>query len=265
MATLVSFHAHPDDEAIATGGTLAKASAEGHRVVLVLATRGEHGEMPDSFLRDGETVAERRVAETLASAEILGVHRVEFLGYVDSGMEGRPTNDAADSFWKADVEKAAGRLAAILVEENAEALTIYDDHGGYGHPDHIQVTRVGRRAAEIAGTSRVFQATMNRDHLKQLIEFAREQGMDLDLPDPDDLEGFGMSEEGITTAVDVTGFLDAKRAAMAAHASQIPENSFFLSMPPFAFEATWGTEWYVRLGAKPGVRETSLLDEAVVS
>src|SRR5215510_14769518 len=94
MATLVSFHAHPDDEAIACGGVLRKASEEGHRVVLVVATRGERGEVPEGFLADGEELWQRRVAETQASAEILGAHRVEFLGYTDSGMMGTPANEA---------------------------------------------------------------------------------------------------------------------------------------------------------------------------
>src|SRR3546814_5912329 len=93
MATLVSFHAHPDDESIGTGGTLAKAAAAGHRTVLVFGTRGEHGEVDDGFLDAGETLADRRVVETHRSAEILGVSRVEFLGYVDSGMMGTPEND----------------------------------------------------------------------------------------------------------------------------------------------------------------------------
>src|SRR5436190_20543643 len=112
MATLVCFHAHPDDECIATGGTMAKAAADGHRVVLVVATRGEHGEVADGFLDPGEELWQRRVAETLASAEILGVHRVEFLGYVDSGMVGTPENDLPGSFWTADIDEAADRLAA---------------------------------------------------------------------------------------------------------------------------------------------------------
>jgi LmbE family N-acetylglucosaminyl deacetylase len=147
MATLVAFHAHPDDECIATGGVMAKAAEEGHRVVLVVATRGEHGEVADGFLADGETLAERRVQETHASAAALGVHRVEFLGYVDSGMMGTPENDLPGSFWTADVDEAAERLAAILREEGADVLTCYDEIGGYGHPDHIQVHRVGLRAA----------------------------------------------------------------------------------------------------------------------
>ncbi|MGH9181720.1 MAG: PIG-L family deacetylase, partial [Acidimicrobiales bacterium] len=138
MATLVSFHAHPDDEAIGCGGTLAKAVAEGHRAVVVLATRGELGEVAEGVLSAGETLADRRELEAAASARVLGVHRVEFLGYRDSGMMGTPGNDDPDCFWRADLEEAAGRLAAILIEEAAEVLTVYDDHGLYGHPDHIQ-------------------------------------------------------------------------------------------------------------------------------
>jgi len=160
---MVTFHAHPDDECIACGGVMRKAYEQGHRVVLVVATRGEVGEVPDGFLGEGEELWERRVKETHAAADILGAARVEFLGYVDSGMMGEPTNDVPGTFWTADVEEAAGKLAAILREEDAEVLTVYDDHGGYGHPDHIQVYRVGMRAAELAGTPRVFQATMNRD------------------------------------------------------------------------------------------------------
>ena len=107
MATLVSFHAHPDDESIATGGTIAKAVADGHRVVLVMATRGEMGEVADDFLDPGEQLGIRRIGETFESAKVLGVHRVEFLGYVDSGMMGESTNDRAYSFWRADVDAAA--------------------------------------------------------------------------------------------------------------------------------------------------------------
>src|SRR3954451_13587316 len=165
MATLVCFHAHPDDECIATAGVMAKAAKDGHRVVLVVATKGEHGEVPDGFLDSGEQLWERRVKETHASAEILGVARVEFLGYTDSGMIGTPENDLPGSFWTADVEEAASRLATIVRDEHAEVMTTYDDHGAYGHPDHIQVHRVGKRAAELAGVDRVYQSTINRDHL----------------------------------------------------------------------------------------------------
>src|SRR5262245_58329780 len=145
--TIVFFHAHPDDEAIATGGSMARAKRDGHRVVLVSATRGELGEFAPDSLAPGEQLVDRRVAELHASAAVLGVDRVEFLGYRDSGMMGEPTNDDPDAFWSADIEQAAGRLARLLEAEHADVLTIYDDHGNYGHPDHIQVHRVGVRAA----------------------------------------------------------------------------------------------------------------------
>src|SRR4051794_8687110 len=126
MATLVCFHAHPDDEAVSTAGTMVKAAADGHRVVLVVATRGEHGEVEDGFLNSGEELWQRRVQETAAAAEILGVARHEFLGYRDSGMMGTSENDAPDAFWQADLDEAAERLARILREEQADVLTIYD-------------------------------------------------------------------------------------------------------------------------------------------
>ena len=263
MATLVTFHAHPDDETIATGGVMAKAKAEGHRVVLVVATMGELGEVPDGFLRPGEALAQRRVAETHRAAAILGVERVAFLGYHDSGMDGEPTNHADAAFFAADVEEAARRLAAILTEERAEVLTVYDQRGNYGHPDHVQVHRVGHRAAELARTPQVFEATANRDHL---IRVLRDTPEALSLPDvadrrPDDLlDELGVREWELTTCVDVREFASVKRAAMAAHESQIGEQSFFLQMPADVFREVFGLEFFIRRGAEPGIRESSLFE-----
>ncbi|PPK70617.1 PIG-L family deacetylase [Actinokineospora auranticolor] len=257
MATLVTFHAHPDDECINCGGVMRKAADEGHRVVLVVATRGELGEVEDGFLAPGETLTERRVDETHKAAEILGASRVEFLGYTDSGMMGEPTNDAPGTFWTASVEEAASRLAAILVEESADVLTVYDDNGGYGHPDHIQVHRVGLRAAEIAGTPRVYQATANRDEIKRGIERARAAGDETFGP-PEDFE-IGKPEAELTGRVDVRAYLSAKRAAMRAHASQISEDSFFLAIPDEAFAGSFGTEWFIRAGQGPGITETDIM------
>jgi LmbE family N-acetylglucosaminyl deacetylase len=261
MATLVSFHAHPDDESIAMGGVMAKASDEGHRVVLVVATRGEHGEVEDGFLDEGEPLWRRREQETLASAAILGAARVEFLGYVDSGMMGTPENELPESFWQADVEEAAMRLAAILTEEAADVVTIYDENGQYGHPDHIQVYRVGLRAAELAGTRRVYMSTINRDHVRRSFEQLAASGADIptDL-DADFLASLGVPEERITTTVDVRPWLARKRASMAAHASQISETSFFLSMTPERFEEAFGYEWFIRCGGAPATAETDLFD-----
>ena len=258
MATLVTFHAHPDDEAIACGGTMAKAAAEGHRVVLVVATRGEHGEVADGFLAPGERLAERREAETHEAARILGVQRVEFLGYEDSGMIGTPENQAPVSFWRADVEEAAARLGSILAEENADVLTIYDSDGTYGHPDHIQVHRVGVRAAEMAGTPKVYESVISRELIQENLHRMADLGLDPPI-DPNNVT-IGVDDVTITTRAPVHEFIETKRAAMAAHASQIPEQSFFLSMPPDLFADFFGVEQYRLLGAPPGLRETSLFD-----
>lgn len=260
MAVLVSFHAHPDDEAIATSGSMAKAKAAGHRVVLVVATRGEHGEVDPGFLSDGEQLGLRRVHETFRAAEIIGADRVEFLGYVDSGMMGEPTNDEPYSFWGADIDQAADRLAAILREEQANGpvvLTIYDERGNYGHPDHIQVHRVGHRAAELVDHVRVFESTMNRDHIRRLMIEAREDDspenaelraqLEAEGDNPEEFD-IGMPEEVITHAVDVTAFTDVKKASMRAHASQISDEFFFLAMPDDAFARSFGLEWYIGKG-----------------
>ena len=256
--TLVFFHAHPDDEAIATGGTMARAKSEGHRVVLVSATKGELGEFAPDALEPGELLVDRRVKELHAAADVLGADRVAFLGYLDSGMAGEPTNDAPGSFASADVDEAAARLAAILEEEHADVLTVYDENGNYGHPDHIQVHTVGVRAAELAGTRRVYEATANRDHLQRLMA---QLPRDPDDPDaPADIDTLGVTEDQITTTVDVRDFVDQKRAAMIAHASQIPADSFFLQLPMDAFREGFGWEWFIRRDGPRDQRETTLVD-----
>ena len=230
---------------------MARASAEGHRVVLVTATRGELGEIMPGVLEDGEQLGLRRMAELWASAEALGVARVEVLGYVDSGMMGEPGNDAPWCFWQADVEAAAQRLATILRDERPDALTIYDDHGGYGHPDHIQVHRVGLRAAELAGVDAVFQATMNRDHLQRMLDMRR----DLDQPVPDGVsadgvptelpDDMGSAESIITHVVDAREVVAAKRASMRCHPSQMAPDHFMLAMDDESFGSVMGWEWYI--------------------
>jgi LmbE family N-acetylglucosaminyl deacetylase len=250
MATAVFFHAHPDDEAIATGGTMAKMAEEGHRIVLVTATRGELGLVPEGILGPGDTLADVRDRELAEASRILGVTRREYLGYRDSGMAGEESNEDPAGFWKADVEEAARCLADLLDEEGAQILTIYDEHGGYGHPDHIQVNRVGARAAEMAGTPTVFMATLNRDHVRDLMSRVADLGIDPPGGDSPDVDTFGEPASRITTQVDVTKFLDAKRNAMRVHKSQISDSSFFLSLPDGAFALAFGTEWYIHLGPR---------------
>ncbi len=251
MGTLVCLHAHPDDECISTGGTIARAAAEGHRVVLVVATNGDHGEVP-ADLAAGETLVERRRKETLASAATLGVHRVEWLGYEDSGMTGWAQNANSGAFMNADLDEAATRLATILREEDADVFTCYDWHGGYGHPDHVMVHKVGHRAAEIVGTVKLYEATMNRDRMRALISMAREMGMipegedDFDPDGPaDDGHPMGSTEQEITIGVDIQKYAPLKRKAMSCHASQLSDSGFFLAMDEERFTMAFGHEWFI--------------------
>ena len=247
MATIVFFHAHPDDEAIATGGTMAELADQGHRVVLLTATRGELGEIPEGLLRPSESLTERRMDELAEACRILGVDRQVFLDYLDSGMAGDASNDRPGGFAGADVEEAAGAVAAILDEERADVLVTYDEHGGYGHPDHVQVHRVGMRAAERAGTPVVYMATMNRDFARTLAEQASGSGWEPPEGSMDGMDTMGEPASRLSTEVDVTRWIDQKRQAMRAHASQIGEASFFLSMPEDVFSMVWGREWYIRV------------------
>lgn len=245
MGTIVSFQAHPDDESITTAATLARAAAAGHRAVLVFATRGELGEPVPGVLEPGEQLAMRRSAECYESAAALGVKRVEFLGWTDSGMMGEPTNAAPYCFWQADVEHAARRLALVLEEERPDVLTTYDDNGAYGHPDHIQVHRVGRRAAELAGVPVVAQSTINREAvLRRFAEMAANAPAGLELPKIDPAS-FGKPEAEITHSVVATGFAGAKRASMRAHRSQMGPDHFMLTMPDAVFAKAMTVEHYI--------------------
>jgi len=269
MGTLVCFHAHPDDESISTGGTLARASAEGHRVVVVIATNGEYGEVPED-LADGETLVDRRRAETTRSAAALGVHRVVWLGYKDSGMTGWDQNSDPESFLQADPEQAAERLAAILREEKADVLTTYDWHGNYGHPDHVKVHSVGHRAGELAGTPAIFEATINRDAVVRWIDDARAAGApfedDFDPNGPaDDGNPLGTPEAEITHQVDVSRYTHQKRESIRCHASQVTDTGLFLNMPDETFNAAFGTEWFIKRGAEPGLRVGWLFESSADS
>ncbi|TQM82525.1 LmbE family N-acetylglucosaminyl deacetylase [Saccharothrix saharensis] len=234
--TCVFFHAHPDDEALLTGGTMARLAREGHRVVLVVATAGERG--LSAHRTDLGTV---RTKEAHAAARALGCARVEFLGYPDSGLDGRR------GFARADVGEAAERLAELLHEERADLLTAYDPHGGYGHPDHVQVHRVGALAAELAGTPRVWEATVDRTWLLRGLRLAR-LVRDFDL---EPFERAYTARAEITHSVDVRRYAGAKRRAMAAHATQTTGGdssrtlAALLKLPPPLFRTILGTEWYV--------------------
>ncbi|HOA56860.1 MAG TPA: PIG-L family deacetylase [Dermatophilaceae bacterium] len=264
MSTLVFVHAHPDDEASQTAGAMCRAVEEGHRVVLVVSTGGEHGEAA-ADLEPGETVAQRRRVELAGSAAALGVQRVEWLGYVDSGMTGWDQNDHEGAFVQAPLDEAAGRLAAILDEESADVLIGYDWHGGYGHPDHVKVHQVVHRAAELAAQRpRLLESTMNRDLMRGFMAAAREAGLGEDGFDPDgpmdDGNPMGTPEAEITWQVDVAAYLPQRRAALSCHASQTTDVGGMLSMPEQVFAGFFGREHYIEPGRPAGMQQAWFLD-----
>lgn len=249
MATVVAFHAHPDDEAILTGGTLARAAADGHRVVVVTATDGRVNN------DDGDRIAELRL-----SAKCLGAHRVECLDYADSGFgaEFYPDPPGRIRFARADVEEAAQRLAAILCAEDADLLLSYQANGGYGHRDHVQVHHVGRRAAQIAGTPRVLEATMPREVLARVADAAAL--LRLPAPYPREVVRTAYAPgSAITHRINVFRFARQKRDACAAHRSQIGANratarlfAVLLRVPPQISGLMFGREWFVDPALAPG-------------
>ncbi|AXG12756.1 PIG-L family deacetylase [Intrasporangium calvum] len=250
--TLLAFHAHPDDEALLTSGTMARAAAEGHRVVLVVATYGELGLASQAYTAGGLAIQRRRELEE--SARALGVGRVEYLGYADSGLDPDPPPDppGRTRFVRADTDEAARRLAAILWQERVDVLLGYDANGGYGHPDHRKVHAVARRAAELAGTPRLLEATVPRDTISSALDLV---GKVYRFPPEFDRVSFERAfsaRSEITHRINVRRHIPAKRASMRAHASQASADggadrtlAAFLRIPRPLYDLVFGREWFV--------------------
>ena len=280
---LLLVHAHPDDESIGTGATMAKYAAEGAGVTLVTCTLGELGEVipPElAHLADDADggLGEYRIGELAKACAALGVTDQRFLGgagrWRDSGMMGQPSNDDPRCFWQADLDEAAAELLGVIRDVQPQVLVTYDDNGFYGHPDHIQAHRVAWRAFELAdGLVTKFYATaMPHSVLAAGIEamhgredgspagggtdFTRVQSVD-DLP-------FGVPDEAVTTEIDATAYLDQKIAAMRAHATQIAVDSQFFAFSDNVGQRAFGREYYTLVagprgrGSGPEGRETDL-------
>jgi len=245
MPGLLCFHAHPDDESISTGGLLAATAASGRPVTVVTATRGEAGEIRNRD--DAEEVRDRlgeiRTAELVAALGTLGVGDPVFLGYRDSGMMGTPENDHPDAFWGADFFEAVGRLIKIIRERRPNVITAYDPFGGYGHPDHIQVHRVGTAAYWAAADigrypvsafgepwlpSKLYWTTFSRD---RMVKARRRLTSDLGSDDELDEPAVGSLDGYITTTVDVVEWFDLKHRALLSHDTQFAADSWIRTLP----------------------------------
>lgn len=257
VATVVAFHAHPDDEVLLTGGTITALATAGHRVIIVVACDGDMWPGP----RSG-----RRLAELQRSAAILGAVRTVHLGYADSGHGPLLFEDPPGRarFARADAGEAAARLAALLTEEHADLLLSYDAQGGYGHRDHVQVHRVGARAARLAGV-RVVEATVPRE-LAVLAAWPLLALRLLTRYRLAEVRGYGTPRAAITHRVDVRRYAAAKQAALAAHQTLVSRKgrstrlfSLLVKVPVPVFRLVCGTEWF----AEPGGRTGGLVDRPV--
>ena len=263
MPGLLAFHAHPDDEATSTGGVLARYSEAGEHVVVVTATDGAEGDIhnydnPDELR---PRLAEIRAQEMAEAVSILGISQHHFLGYRDSGMMGSDCNSHADCLWQADFMEATARLIRLIRRHRPEVMTIYDPFGGYGHPDHIQVHRIGQAAyfgAEdtrrfpleegeaLWSPAKLYMSTWPRSRVETMIRARLEAGL-ITEEEAKESEGWGTPDEDITTLVDVTPWVGKKVAALRAHRTQIPEDWFMLQVPDKDAPAVLGIEAFQRL------------------
>lgn len=284
---LLLVHAHPDDESIGTGATMAKYAAEGTGVTLVTCTLGELGEIIPPDLADlawdkQNKLGEYRIGELDAACAALGVTDHRFLGgpgrWHDSGMMGTSANEREGSFWRAHVDVAAHALLDVVTEVRPTVMVTYDENGFYGHPDHIQAHRVAWRAFELGDglVSKFYATAIPKSVLADAIKIMGESNNGVQAPSDegessgflavesaDDLP-FGVPDEQVTTEIDATGYLEAKLAAMRAHATQISVDSPFFALSDKVGRRALGIEYYTLLagprgpGSGPHGRESDL-------
>lgn len=281
---LLVVHAHPDDEVLSTGGLIASHAAAGDQVTLVTCTLGEEGEilLPDIAhlaADQQDDLGAHRIEELAEAMKALGVTDNRLLGgpgtYRDSGMMGEPSNERPDCFWRADLREAADHLVAVIREVRPQVMVTYDDFGGYGHPDHIQAHRVATYAAVLAAVAsyrpdlgpawdipRWFWTAFPVSEVRKGIEALRAAGdtSDFAAMDPDDLP-FALADELVDARVDVADQLPAKRAAMAAHASQINLEEGFFALSNNAGMPVFDAEYFrLAKGEIPTRPATDLFD-----
>lgn len=249
-------HAHPDDETINNGATMAMYAALGARVTLVTCTRGEEGEVlvDDHAHRAAareDTLGEHRVTELKDAMAALGISDFRFLGepetkYRDSGMIGTEPNERSDNFWNADFTTATSHLVKIIDEIKPHILITYDEIGGYGHPDHIQAHRVAMAAAELSAwkIAKIYWNVMPRSVIQEGIDAMKALGSDfMGVDNADDLP-FAKDDSFVTAHIDGNNYVEAKMSAMRAHATQIAVDGPFFALSNNLGLQVWGNEYY---------------------
>jgi len=256
---LLLVHAHPDDETINNGVTMAKYVAEGSHVTLVTCTRGEEGEVLVPELAHlasahDDKLGEHRETELRDAMHHLGVTDFRFLGapakkWRDSGMMGSDPNNRPDNFWNADLDEAAESLVEIILEMKPHVLVTYDEIGGYGHPDHIQAHRVAMRGAELARErgweiQKIYWNTIPRSIIEQGIEAMKDTGNQFFGVEKADDFPFAQPDELATTVIYGEDFVEKKMAAMRAHPTQIAVDGPFFALSDNLGFKVWGLEFY---------------------
>ena len=245
--TLLCVHAHPDDEALFTAGITSHYADLGYRVVLVTCTNGRFGidaagRGGDELGHDDATTAATRAGELVAAAALVGVERAVSLGYNDSGMVGWPQNDLPNAFVRADVNAVARVLANLIDETRASVVVTYDEHGYYGHPDHIKTNEVTRAAVALsAHAQRLFYPVTPRSVLENFLPRARAAAVHLPAWIEDALPD--VADESVDVVMDVSRFSERKQRAIATHASQV-DNQDLVAMDAALFQLLFGTEYY---------------------
>jgi N-acetyl-1-D-myo-inositol-2-amino-2-deoxy-alpha-D-glucopyranoside deacetylase len=284
---LLLVHAHPDDETIGTGATMAKYAAEGALVTLVTCTLGEEGEVLVPSLEHlaaakEDRLGEHRIGELADAMRILGVTDHRFLGgpgrWRDSGMMGLPTNDRGGCFWQADLDEATRALVSVIREVRPQVVVGYDERGGYGHPDHIQAHRVAVAGVAAAAdpdrwpelgepwqVSKLYYTALPKSVIQAGIDYFREKGETSfwgeDVTSADELP-MGTPDDQVTTRIDGTAYFAAKMDAMRAHATQIAVDGPFFALADGVGMTSFGTEYYTLVRGEVGDRDGERGSEA---
>jgi mycothiol conjugate amidase Mca len=269
--TLMAVHAHPDDECLGTGGCLARYRQEGIRTVLVTATNGEEGEVVDPHM-DPEAVKPKlgdvRLEELKCSCQQLGVEVSHLLGYRDSGMVDTPANAHPACFAQADFDEATGRMVRLMRSLRPHVVTCYNEYGGYGHPDHIQVNRVTVAAFHAAGDAsqyadigpapwqpqKLYYIAYPRSYILTRYEVMRTMGEATPLDRPDfDPNRVGTPDDQITTRVNIRPFVMRKVEALRCHRSQVPPDWWYLRISPDILREKFDEECFIRVACHVAV------------